>query len=148
MLTHPFETAAKNSYVMIPENLNTDTVDKDGLSVRYDLALFRSLIYHTITGSQFEIGICKPPKPVATQVTEPREQQCRQVSLSQWPRDQELHSTVDLFLGDMICKCWAKNECQNMEEVCHAVRQPGPQAPHRPILSQFPPQIRPHFLHI
>ncbi|KAK2812555.1 hypothetical protein FQN50_001199 [Emmonsiellopsis sp. PD_5] len=110
---------------IVPKYLNIDEIHEDGLSVKYDIACFGSLIYNIVTGRKFEVPICQLSNPIA-QGEDAAVSEIRDYTIpGQMDKDihGELPSTVGIFMGKVIQDCWDQDGYQRMEDVCIALSE-------------------------
>ncbi|EGC44025.1 conserved hypothetical protein [Histoplasma capsulatum var. duboisii H88] len=112
---------------IVPKYLNIDEINEDGLSVKYDIACFGSLIYNIVTGRKFEVPIC--------QLSNSGAQGCGEDAAVSETRDYtipqqidkvihgELPNTVGVFMGNAIRGCWDRDGYRRMEDVCSALSE-------------------------
>ena len=90
--------------------------------MKNDVAQFGSLIYEVVTGGREYLVLVNPRAPFDVTDVTPRD---RGVTMwfPYWPSEHELASTTDLFLGDIILRCWLKDGFKNMGDVCRALAE-------------------------
>ncbi|EPS30129.1 hypothetical protein PDE_05079 [Penicillium oxalicum 114-2] len=92
----------------------TSFVSEDYISVKFDIARFGSMIYEVMSGSRCEFYVV--PEIEADLDDDPESK-----TFKTWPTAEKLPNTNNVFLGDIIGRCWAENGFLTMREVCHAL---------------------------
>jgi tRNA A-37 threonylcarbamoyl transferase component Bud32 len=89
-------------------------VSEDCLSVKFDIARFGSMMYEVTSGSRYEFYVI--PEIEADLDDDPESK-----TFKAWPTAEKLPNTNNVFLGDIIRRCWAGDGFLTMQEVCHAL---------------------------
>ncbi|GLA13542.1 hypothetical protein AnigIFM62618_010795 [Aspergillus niger] len=91
-----------------------DFISEDFVSVKSDIARFGSMMYEIISGNQFEFYVIPD---IETDLDDDPGSK----TFKTWPTADKLPVTDNLFLGDVIRRCWIRNGFVTMQEVCHAL---------------------------
>lgn len=89
-------------------------VSEDCISVKFDIARFGSMMYEVTSGGRYEFYVI--PEIEADLDDDPESK-----TFKAWPTAEKLPNTNDVFLGDIIRRCWAGDGFLTMQGVCHAL---------------------------
>lgn len=89
-------------------------VSEDFVSVKFDIARFGSMIYEVISGIRYEIYVT--PDIEADLDDDPEVK-----TFKAWPAAERVPDAKNVFLGDIIEKCWLEDGFLSMQDVCHAL---------------------------
>ncbi|OJJ67155.1 hypothetical protein ASPBRDRAFT_349942 [Aspergillus brasiliensis CBS 101740] len=92
----------------------SDFVSDDYVSVKSDISRFGSMMYEVISGNQFEFYVIPD---IETDLDDDPEFK----TFKTWPTADRLPDLNNVFLGDVIGRCWAREGFLSMQEVCHAL---------------------------
>ncbi|PGH11517.1 serine/threonine protein kinase [Polytolypa hystricis UAMH7299] len=118
---------------IVPEYLDIDKVDQDGLSVKCDIACFGSLVYNVATGRKFEVPsqLSNPAalgsgegvvvSGIKDYMIPGQIDEDRYDPFPGWPQNEDLPNTAGIFMGEIIRNYWDQDGYQRMEEVCGAL---------------------------
>lgn len=89
-------------------------VSEDFVSVKSDIARFGSMMYEVTSGSRYEFYVVPE---IETDLDDDPESK----TFKAWPTAEKLPNTNNVFLGDIIRRCWVGDGFLTMQEVCHAL---------------------------
>ncbi|PLB49605.1 hypothetical protein P170DRAFT_510134 [Aspergillus steynii IBT 23096] len=96
--------------VIIPEDRALDEfVSEDFLSVKFDIARFGSMMYEIVSGSRYEFYV-NPDIDMDLDDDESK-------IYKEWPTSKRFPDTSNVFLGDIIRKCWLRDGFRSMKDV-------------------------------
>ncbi|PGH26790.1 hypothetical protein AJ80_01555 [Polytolypa hystricis UAMH7299] len=93
-------------------------VSEDFVSVKFDIARFGSMMYEVISGSRYEFYVIPE---IETDLDDDPESK----TFKAWPTAEHFPNTKNVFLGDIIRKCWLGDGFLTMQDVCHALDNAG-----------------------
>lgn len=89
-------------------------VSEDFVSIKFDIARFGSMMYEVTSGTRYEFYVV--PDIEADLDDDPESK-----AFKAWPASEKLPDTDNVFLGDIIWRCWVGDGFLTMQEVCHAL---------------------------
>lgn len=89
-------------------------LSEDFVSVKSDIARFGSMMYEVTSGSRYEFYVVPE---IETDLDDDPESK----TFKAWPTAEKLPNTDNVFLGDIIRRCWVRDGFLTMQEVCHAL---------------------------
>lgn len=89
-------------------------VSEDFVSVKFDIARFGSMMYEVTSGCRYEFYVVPE---IETDLDDDPESK----TFKAWPTAEKLPNTDNVFLGDIIRRCWVRDGFLTMQEVCHAL---------------------------
>lgn len=96
--------------LVVPEDRALDEfVSEDFLSIKSDIARFGSMVYEIVSGSRYEFYV-NPEIDVDLDESESK-------TYKEWPSSDRFPDTGNVFLGDIIRKCWLRDGFGSMEDV-------------------------------
>ncbi|KAE8355940.1 hypothetical protein BDV28DRAFT_128144 [Aspergillus coremiiformis] len=96
--------------LIIPEDRALDEfISEEFLSIKFDIARFGSMVYEIVSGRRYEFYI----NPEIDMDLEDGESK----TYKEWPTIEQLPDTSNIFLGDIIRKCWLKDGFHSMKDV-------------------------------
>ncbi|PWY72241.1 hypothetical protein BO94DRAFT_501447, partial [Aspergillus sclerotioniger CBS 115572] len=100
--------------VIIPvEHALDEFISEDSLSMKSDIARFGSMLYEIVSGRRYEFYV--------TSEIEADLDDGESKTYRQWPTSEKFPDTTDVFLGDVIRKCWLRDGFCSMDDVCVAL---------------------------
>ncbi|RAL04761.1 uncharacterized protein BO80DRAFT_422001 [Aspergillus ibericus CBS 121593] len=100
--------------IVIPVNQDlNEFVSESFLTIKFDIARFGSMLFEIVSGHRYEFYV-SPEIEVDLEDGESK-------TYRQWPTEEKLPDTKDLFLGDIIRKCWLEEGFHSMNDVCAAL---------------------------
>ncbi|PYI06789.1 hypothetical protein BO78DRAFT_368351 [Aspergillus sclerotiicarbonarius CBS 121057] len=104
--------------VIIPVNQALDELVLQGLlSTKFDIARFGSMMYEIVSGHRYEFFV--------TPEVEADLDGGESKTYRKWPTDEKLPDKRDIFLGDIIRKCWLRDGFRSIDDVCVALYRGG-----------------------
>lgn len=97
--------------LVVPEGrvLDEFVSEEDFLSIKSDIARFGSMVYEIVSGSRYEFYV-NPESDVDLDEGESR-------TYKEWPSSDRFTDTGNVFLGDIIRKCWLRDGFCSVEDV-------------------------------
>lgn len=89
-------------------------VSDDFVSVKFDIARFGSMMYEVTAGRRYEFY-------VVPEIETDLENDLESKTFKAWPTPEKFPTTINVFLGDIIRKCWLGDGFLTMQDVCHAL---------------------------
>jgi serine/threonine protein kinase len=87
-----------------PPGTRMETAEDDGYSIQTDIGQLGAVIYEVVTGKKCEFYLFKDADP-------------SDVSSASWPRRSDLPELQNIWLGEIIERCWTKSAYLNASDL-------------------------------
>lgn len=91
-----------------PLGTRMETAEDDGYSIQTDIGQLGAVIYEVVTGKKCEFDLFKDADPL-------------NVSSASWPRRDDLPELQNIWLGEIIEKCWTKGAFLDARDLLDAL---------------------------